>query len=163
MKIFESILSRIFSVHFLFAMLALITLYSCEIIDPEPPEPPPPDCEVYETGNVTVKNRTGYGGYVDCTRNSNTTYDERWVGNGSSTKYRNVDANETKRVWFSLDKDSWIYDTEFLSPCEHLEFTWTNSGKKSTGEQKSFFIEVKSMKTGQILDVCEVQRWVQKE
>lgn len=109
----------------LFAFIGIMVI-SCE----EPP-PPVPACESQGYGDVKVKNTTGYNLWVDCTYTSNGTNYEKKLSNGSSYSYQ-MDKG-TVYIWASFDGSDWVYDTEYLSACENLTYTWYLDNKKSTG------------------------------
>lgn len=112
---------------------AALLLTSCE----EPP-PPIPDCEKYGYGEVTVKNSTGYQIKVDVTYTSNGVNYEKWINHGGSYTYE-MDKG-TVYIWASFDGVDWVYDTEYLSSCEHLTYTWYLTGKKSSTPE--FYLEL---------------------
>ena len=109
----------------LFALMGIM-LVSCE-----EPAPPVPDCERLGEGTVKVKNTTGYSLWVDCTYTSTGTNYEKKLSNGSSYTYTMEKGNVY--IWASFDRDDWVYDTEHLSACENLTYTWYLEKKKSTG------------------------------
>jgi len=113
---------------FLFAAGVIFALFiaGCEV------EPPAPDCEVYGWGDVTIKNKTGFYLWVDCTKYiDGVNYEKRLSNNGSQT-YREMDDGRVY-IWASFDGDDWLYDTYSLDACEDLEYTWYLDKKKSTG------------------------------
>jgi len=99
--------------------IAVVLLTSCETstMFQEP-------CETNQTGTVIVRNETNHGIYVDVTWGSMNENSERWCSNGYSLTYTNVPAGSIK-IWGQVaSTDVWEYDTEYLSACEDLEFTW---------------------------------------
>jgi hypothetical protein len=104
-------------------LFSFVLFYSCE-----EPEPPRPACEVNQTGTIQIINHTGFQIKVDVWDGS--FIGERYVSNGSSTTYSNVDAG-TVEIWESDPYAEWGYWTRYLDSCETLEFEITS--KKAGG------------------------------
>ena len=104
-------------------LISTIITFSCE-----EPEPPRPDCEIRNQGTVIVKNSTGYSLWVDVTVGNSFNNDERRIYNGNSTTYYNISAGNI-RIWASYDNVDWVYNTQSLSSCYTLTYTWYNNKK----------------------------------
>jgi len=109
----------------LVAIIFTATIFtSCEPVETRK------DCEINSYGEMTIRNSTGFRGYVDCTYTRNGVNYEAYVNSGSSHKYQ-MDAGSVY-VWFSFNGNDWVYDTEYLSSCENTTYTWYYDKKKST-------------------------------
>lgn len=125
--------------------IALIVGASSLFNSCEEPPPPVPDCEKYGYGEVTIKNQTGYNIWVDCTYNLGGVNYEKLLYNGGGYTYE-MDRG-TVYIWASFDGDDWVYDTEYLSSCEHLTYTWYLNKKKSSSP--SLYLEIS--KNGKVI------------
>jgi len=114
----------------LFFSFLLITALSLLLSCVEP-EPIIPDCEKYGYGDVTIRNSTGYSLWVDCTYIIGGVNYEKKLYSGNSYTYE-MDKG-TVYIWASFDGDDWVYDSQYLSACEDLTYTWYLNKKKSTG------------------------------
>ena len=128
----------------LFALMGIM-LVSCE-----EPAPPVPACERDGTATVKIKNTTGFSLWVDCTYTSTGTNYEKKLSNGSSYTYTMDKGNVY--IWASFDRSSWVYDTEHLTACEDLTYTWYLDNKKST--ERSLYLIVHDGE-GNIVDTIE--------
>lgn len=97
-------------------------------------EEPLPDCLRYEFGQVTIENETGWDLYVDVTFNDYEEYDTRLLFHGQSYTYEEIPAGVID-IWGSYDYEEWSWETEDLSSCEDLVFTWYSGDKKSTNRE----------------------------
>jgi hypothetical protein len=103
----------------LLVIAAGLFLYSCEeIITLEP-------CERDNTGTFIVLNTTGYTVTVDIDDTS-----ERTLRNGGQTTYYDIVAG-SHRMYINLG-DGWQYNTQHLSACETVTYTWYLTNSKST-------------------------------
>lgn len=114
------------------AIFGAAIMFACEV------EPPTPDCELYGYGEVTVKNSTGYEIKVDVTYTSTGVNYEKWLNHGSSYTYE-MDKGSIY-IWASFDGSDWVYDTQYLSACQKLTYTWYLNDKKST--QNSMYLVI---------------------
>ena len=116
------------------AFIGAIVISSCE------KEPPIPACERDHVGTVTAKNSTGYNIWVDVTWGDVVENYEKLLYNGNSYKYTQIPASGHPEsyggkieYWASSDRDSWVWDIDYLSPCEDMTVTWYPASRKSTG------------------------------
>jgi len=125
----KSFLKSLSVVIFVMAMIfgAPMVFTSCEDLTPalEP-------CEQNNTGTFIVQNTTGYTVWVDVNN-----IDERKLYHGGQTTYYNVPAG-TNKLYIDLG-DGWQYNTQYLSACETITYTWYLYGKKSTNQVNASF------------------------
>jgi len=122
------------------AVLALLMVFTfgCEKEDPVPP------CEANKTGSVLVENDTGYKGEFDVTWGDIVENYEKTLYDGDSYEYTNIPATGHPEsyggkieLWVRLTPGGgawtdWVFNVEYLSPCEEMEYRWYLSNSKST-------------------------------
>ena len=103
----------------LFALIVSVFIFtSCEKM---------PECKRYHYGIITIENQTGIPMYFaldDYSEFNLYDYD-------SKTYYEEF---EGLHYFYFYDEyyEEWFYETDNLSHCEHLTFTWRMGEKKST-------------------------------
>lgn len=109
---------------------AALSLNSCE--------DPPPYCETQNVGDITIVNKTGYWFYFALDDYN----DFKLYDNGSKTYYDEESGIHYFYVYDDLNYNPgvWLYQTEHLSACEDLNFTWYLNKKKST--EGGFYLEI---------------------
>ena len=122
---------------------AALLLNSCE--------DPIPDCERYSYGDITIRNQTGFSLYFALDD-----YNDFLLYNGSSKTY--YDEPSGTHYFYVYDGYEWWYDTEYLSACEDLTFTWYLNKKKST--ESKFYAEIS--RNGEIVSTLSEFKPVQK-
>jgi len=128
--------------------------FSCE--DPEPPKPA---CEVNKTGTVLVENNTGYTGEFDVTWGDVVENYEKTLYDGKTYLYTEIPAsghpesdNGQIELWVRLTVGGgvwtdWMFNVEYLSPCEEMEYRWYLSSSKST----SLNVMIEVTKNGEVV------------
>jgi len=115
-----------------FFALAMLFIAPSVFTGCETYEPVREQCEIDNTGTFIVQNTTGYTVWVDVNN-----IDERKLYHGGQTTYYNVPAG-TNKLYIDLG-DGWQYNTQYLSACETITYTWYLYGKKSTNQVNASF------------------------
>ena len=111
-------------------ILTLITVLFFSLMTFNSCEEPIPDCERYSYGDITIENQTGFSMYFALDDYS----EFRLSDNGSKTYY-DESAGTHYFYYYNDFYEQWYYDTEYLSSCKHLTFTWSLNKKKSTDRE----------------------------
>lgn len=125
--------------------ILLVTVFSFALFTScEPKEEP---CEAGNYGTVKVNNMTGSNIYVDVTFDETDYNDERFIYNNGSSTYSKIPAGSVD-LWASFNGDDWVYNTEYLSACETLDYNW-NVYKSATMED---VITLEVLRNGVVID-----------
>jgi len=98
-------------------------------------EDPPPYCEVNNVGDITIVNQTGFWFYFALDD-----YSDFRLNDGASKTYYDEPAGTHYFYIYDDFTSTWYYETEHLSSCEDLTFTWYLNKKKSSA--RSFVLEI---------------------
>jgi len=108
--------------------IGIMSFNSCETREP---------CEQNQTGDITIKNLTGYWWYFALDD-----YNDFILYDGDSKTYYDEGAGSHDFYYYDdVIYDKWVWGgSEYLGACKHLTYTWYSSGKKST--KSEIYVEV---------------------
>ena len=118
------------------SFIAIVMFMTSVVMTSCKKEPIREQCEIDNVGTVDVFNDTGWPGEVDVTWGTATENYEKYLYDGGSYLYTNVEAGSIE-IWISLDLGGgvwtdWVYNVENLSACEAMQYTWFLSSTKSS-------------------------------